>query len=151
MPKKVVKRKKKGGLTNAVLTNWINQFVAAKEVKATAEARYKETRDRLDEAVEEYGYVDADGHMWLDAPGDLDIRVKRERRVSQSLDEDALWELIERKGLKRSRFVKTIEVLDQDAVHAALYVDDPAKDGITEAEMDAVLVQRESWAMKVVE
>lgn len=151
MPR-TVKRKKKGGLTNSALANWVGQFVGIKEQKKQIEARYAEIRKRLDAAIEEYGYRDSDGHLWLDLEDPVNgvSRVKRERRVSRRLDEDALIEILDKKGIDRKRYTKTIEVLDEDAVFALVYEDNPKENGLTEKELDSVVVESESWAVKEV-
>lgn len=149
---RTVKRKKKGGLTNSALSTWVAQFVAVKAQQKQIKARYDELRGRLDDALEEYGYRDSDGHLWLDLEEPIEgySRIKRERRTSRRLDEDALIEILEKKGIPKKRYIKTVEVLDEDAVFAMVYVDDPKKDGLTEAELDSVIVTSESWAVKEV-
>lgn len=151
--KKVV-RKKKGGLTNTTLASWVAQFVGVKEQQRQIKARYEKMRKRLAEAIEEHGYYDSDGHQWLDVEGVEGVpHIKREKRESVRLDEDELLALIEKKGLDRKRFIRYVEVLDEDAVYAALYEkdpNDPQKSLITEKELESVTERSISWAVKEV-
>lgn len=151
--KKVV-RKKKGGLTDTALSSWVSQFVGVKEQQRQIKARYEKIRGRLAAAIEEHGYYDSDGHQWLDVEGVDGIpHIKREKRESVRIDEDEFFALVEKKGLGRKRFVRTIEVLDEDAVYAALYEKDPknpTKSLITEKELESVIKRSTSWAVKEV-
>lgn len=152
---KRVVRKKKGGLTDTALASWVSQFVGVKEQQKQIKARYDELRKRIAEAIEEHGYFDSDGHQWLDVTGVEGVEhVKREKRESRSIDEDAFFDLIEEKGLDRKRFVRKIEVLDEDAIYAALYEkdpDDPDTTLLTEQDLEKVARVNISWAVKEVE
>lgn len=104
-------------------------------------------RDSMMLIVADKGEVDEKGSLFLDVEpitvGDQTFgTIKRERRVSVSLDEDATETLLDSKGLL-GRAQKTVVVLDHDEIYVL------QQEGlITEAELDALFVERESWAFK---
>jgi hypothetical protein len=114
-------------------------------VKNTADMLKKEAdqiRDRLAEIVMSTGEADENGSVWLDLPDEIEgiVALKRERRVSQSLDADEAERILESKGLA-ARCYKTIPVLDEDEVMAALY-----EGLLTEADIDTMFPKKVSWA-----
>lgn len=103
----------------------------------------KELRDKLFEKIDESGEVDDKGNVVLELPEELDdfARITKQRRVTRKINEDIAMEIIEEKGL-RDKLVKTVEVIDEDALMAALYSDE-----LTEAEIDEMYPQTVVWAL----
>ena len=83
---------------------------------------------------DEYDYVDPKGYVKRVAS------ILRQRRVSQSLDEDATMKLLAKKGLT-TRCTRTIIVLDEDQVLAANY-----EGKITDRELAALYSESENFA-----
>ena len=69
--------------------------------------------------------------------------VVKERRVTRKVNETKAEEIIEAKGLQDKLF-KTIRVIDEDALMAALYSDE-----LTEAEIEEIYPQTVIWALKL--
>jgi hypothetical protein len=67
--------------------------------------------------------------------------VMKQRRVSRKINESKAEEIIESKGLE-DKLYKTIRVIDEDALMAALYSDE-----LTEAEIDEIYPQSIVWAL----
>lgn len=65
----------------------------------------------------------------------------RQRRVSQSFNEDRAHALLEEKGIDRDAYISTQEYVDQDKV-ARLY----AEDVLTDTEFNALLDENITWA-----
>ncbi|AZM47784.1 hypothetical protein DMB38_20115 [Streptomyces sp. WAC 06738] len=112
--------------------------------------RLNKLRDRVAAAVEQRGYTDHKGSQYLDLPfpipaGDSEYtRIKRERRVSISADEEAAERILRAKGeaLYRRAF-PPVPMLDPDELYVLLQ-----EGHLTEAEMDEILVQKETFAFR---
>jgi len=113
-------------------------------------SRLNKLRDRVAAAVEQRGYVDHKGSQYLDLPfpipaGESEYtRIKRERRVSISADEEAAERILKAKGeaLYRRAF-PPVPTLDPDELYVLLQ-----EGHLTEAEMDEILVQKETFAFR---
>lgn len=147
MAEKTVKRKKtgtrkNGGLTNSTLLEWVRQWVTVKGERESLESREKEMKERLKEAVQTYGYTDDKGHTYLDLPEPVDdyVRLQRQRRVQQSIDEESALSLIRKHGLQ-DRCITYQPVIDQDELRKAVFTGD-----ITEEEFDALIEEKENFA-----
>jgi hypothetical protein len=113
-------------------------------------SRLNKLRDKVAAAVEQRGYTDHKGSQYLDLPfpipaGDHEyIRIKRERRVSVSADEEAAERILKTKGeaLYRRAF-PPVPTLDADELYVLLQ-----EGHLTEEEMDEILVQRETFAFR---
>ena len=96
--------------------------------------------------LEESGEADDKGNRFYHFPEPVDgvQGVKRERRLSQSLDEDAAMELIEKHNLQNS-CLENIVVLNEDGLLAANF------DGIiSDKEMASLYDEKESFAFILV-
>jgi uncharacterized Ntn-hydrolase superfamily protein len=118
-----------------------------KHLKAQIEALQKDQkkiRDSLMETIENAGYTDDQGHWWIDLPEDVDgtSAIKREKRSSRSLDEQAAEEVLTGLGLEEC--FKTVRVVDEDAVWAALY-----EEKINDADIEAIFPEKVTWALVV--
>lgn len=128
-------------------TDEVTQTVTLyKKYQADAKAAQdlqKPLRDRLLDILESEGYTDDSGSYWLDLDGEVDgtVAVKRERRVSRRIDDESAKDILTRLGLA-DRCMKTIQVVDEDAVMAALY------DGeINDADLDTIFPEKVTWAL----
>lgn len=113
-------------------------------------SRLNKLRDKVALAVEQRGYTDHKGSQYLDLPfpvpaGENEyIRIKRERRVSIAADEEAATRILKAKdeALYRRAF-PPIPTLDPDELYVLLQ-----EGHLTEAEMDEILVQKETYAFR---
>lgn len=104
--------------------------------------RQGEVKKRLSAVVEQHGEEDDRGHIWLRLPEEVEgvHSLQRQRRVSQSFDEDKAVEILAAAGLLES-CSKTVRLVDDEAVMAAHY------DGkLTEAQIDAMYPKKVTYA-----
>lgn len=99
-------------------------------------------KSELSEIVDKQGEVDDKGHLWLQLPEEVEgvASLKRERRVSQSLDMDAAIVILTQKGLAE-RCIKPVPTIAEDEVMAALY-----EGKLTEEDVDAMFPKKVTWA-----
>ena len=86
---------------------------------------------------------DDKGNIVLELPEEVDgySAIIKQRRVSRKIDEDKAEEVITARGMEETLY-KTIRVVDEDALMAALYNDE-----LTEAEIDEMYPQSITWAL----
>lgn len=113
-------------------------------------SRLNKLRDKVASAVEQRGYIDHKGSQYLDLPfpipaGDNEyIRIKRERRVSIVADEQAAERILKAKSdALYKRAFPPVPTLDADELYVLLQ-----EGHLTEAEMDEILVQKETFAFR---
>jgi uncharacterized protein YebE (UPF0316 family) len=107
------------------------------------EKQQKEVRERLFSTLDEMGEVDDKGNIIVELPEEVNGfgAVVKQRRVSRKIDELVAEEIIVEKGMEEQLY-KTIRVVDEDALMAALYNDE-----LTEAEIDLMYPQKIVWAL----
>lgn len=107
------------------------------------EKEQKEVRSELFTDIESKGTTDDKGNIVLELPEEVNgfLSVMKQRRVSRKINEPKAEEIIEAKGLQDKLF-KTIRVIDEDALMAALYSDE-----LTEAEIDEMYPEHIVWAL----
>jgi hypothetical protein len=125
------------------ITGKAKQYAFLKAQIDYLEKQQKDLRADLIEAIEESGVVDDKGNVILDLPEEVDgyIAVMKQRRVTRKINEEIAFELIEQKGL-RDKLIITKEVVDEDALMAAMWNDE-----LTEDEVDAMYPQNVVWAL----
>lgn len=122
---------------------WIAELVAAKAQQKFFKGRQDQITKRLKAFVEETGYQDDQGHIWVDLDEKIEgvVALQMQRRVSQPLNEEKATEILEKHGLLE-KCTKTITVLDEDAIMAARYADELSDDDI-----DAMFPKTVSYAL----
>jgi uncharacterized protein YebE (UPF0316 family) len=107
------------------------------------EKQQKEVRERLFTQLDELGELDDKGNIIVELPEEVNGfgAVVKQRRVSRKIDELVADEIITEKGMEEQLY-KTIRVVDEDALMAALYNDE-----LTEAEIDLMYPQKVVWAL----
>lgn len=107
------------------------------------EKQQKEVRERLFATLDEVGELDDKGNVIFELPEEINgfAAVVKQRRVSRKIDELVAEEIITEKGME-DQLYKTIRVVDEDALMAALYNDE-----LTEAEIDLMYPQKIVWAL----
>lgn len=128
----------------------VREFLTLKFQEGLIVTRKNHLRDEISEFVDENGEVDEKGSKFWELPTPIEVNgqtfksVKREKRTSIVLAEEAVEALLEQKGLK-DRVYKpvTTVVLDQDELYVL------NQEGlITDEELDSLFVENVSWAFK---
>jgi hypothetical protein len=125
------------------LISQAKEYIAVKKNIDQFEDRQKELKAALFLQIDEGGFEDDKGNIWLELPEAIDdyLSLQKQKRVSRKIDEGVAMTLIEEKGL-RDRLIKTVEVVDEDELMAALY------DGtLTEEEVDEMFPAKIVWAL----
>ena len=120
----------------------VRQFLRLKELITRLTAEANQYRDKLSQVVAQHGEEDENGSRWLELPTEVEgvLSLKRERRVSQTLDPDVAEEILKNKGLV-DRCYRMVPTLDEDAVMACLY-----EDLLTPEDLDAMYPKKITWA-----
>jgi hypothetical protein len=107
------------------------------------EKEQKAIRALLFENLEEIGEEDDKGNIIIELPEEVEgySAVVKQRRVSRKIDEARAEEIITEHELEDVLY-KTIRVVDEDALMAALY-----EDVLTEEEVDEMYPQTITWAL----
>lgn len=122
------------------------EYIYVKKQLDYLTTKQKELRDQLFAHLDEEGDVDSKGSLTIDLAAEVEgfVAIKKERRVSRKIDEEVAEVVIAKNGLENTLY-KTIRVIDEDALMAALYSGD-----LTEAEVDAMYPEIVTWALKTV-
>lgn len=123
--------------------NKVTSFIRLKKSIADLTKEANQIRDELSETIDTDGEEDDTGSRWFVLPEETEgvAALKRERRVSHRLDEDAAEEILTNLKL-RDRCYTTIEVLDEDEVYACL-----AEGLLTEEDIEQIYPAKVSWAL----
>jgi hypothetical protein len=107
------------------------------------EKEQKALRALLFENLDEIGEEDDKGNVVIELPEEVEgySAVVKQRRVSRKIDEARAEEIITEHELEDVLY-KTIRVVDEDALMAALY-----EDVLTEEEVDEMYPQSITWAL----
>jgi hypothetical protein len=107
------------------------------------EKEQKALRALLFENLDEIGEEDDKGNVIIELPEEVEgySAVVKQRRVSRKIDEARAEEIIAEHELEDVLY-KTIRVVDEDALMAALY-----EDVLTEEEVDEMYPQSITWAL----
>lgn len=125
------------------LTMEIAEYARLKEQVDELSKRQKQLRDSLLEAIENLGEADDQGHLWLELPKEIGgVRtLQRQRRVTQSLNQERALDLLSSLGLT-DECTTLVRVVDEDSLMAAKW------DGkITEDQMDSMIDTKIVWAL----
>lgn len=124
-------------------TLWTSELVGCKDQQKVLKSRQDDLTKRLKAYVQENGYTDDQGHVWVDFPSPVSgaVALQMQRKVSQPLNEAKAEAILEKHDLLE-RCTKTITVLDEEAIMAAHYAGD-----ITESEIDAMFPKTVNYAL----
>ena len=114
------------------LVNQAKEYAFIKSQLEYLEKQQKELREKFFEVIESLGETDDKGNIVLELPNEVDgyVSVVKQKRVTRKVDEAVAEEIITSKGMEDTLY-KTIRVVDEDALMAALYNDE-----LTESEID---------------
>ena len=131
------------GLDLASHFDYLLLFLSHRGLYEFLEKQQKEVRERLFTTLDEMGETDDKGNIIVELPEEVNGfgAVVKQRRVSRKIDELVADEIITEKGME-DQLYKTIRVVDEDALMAALYNDE-----LTEAEIDLMYPQKIVWAL----
>lgn len=123
----------------------VTDFITVKRLIDDKTKEKAAIQTELADLVDEVGQPDEKGHLWLHLPHEVDgyTALQRQRKVSQTLDEDTARELLESKGLY-SRCFEMQPVLKEDEVMSCLY-----EGLLTEEDIDKMFPKKVSWAFIV--
>lgn len=117
-----------------------DEYQKSKELQSSIEKRTNGLKKELSDAVEQFGTADFSGHVWLDLDG---VKVKRERRVSRSLDIEAAQEWAVNNG-HWDEVKEVIEVLSEDKLLGLAWGNKDLEETI-----QGFYKEKEIWALKV--
>jgi hypothetical protein len=144
MPKVIQKEDPKS--INPLLAK-VAEYVTVKRRIDDMSKEQNKIKAELSEVVDVDGEPDEKGHLIYNLPETVSgvTALKRQRRVSQSLDQTVAEDILKKKKIY-DRCFKMIPVLDEAEVMACLY------DGIlTEEEIDEMFPKSVSYAFYIVE
>ena len=121
------------------------EYVSVKKNIDVYEERAKELKTSLFLHIENDGFEDDKGNIWLELPEPIDefLSIQKQKRVSQKIDKssETAIDAIKRKGLG-DRLLKMVENVDEDELMAAVY------DGtLTEEEVENMFPSKVIWAL----
>jgi len=127
---------------------WALSYLLVTHDENHIKEKRSELRSNLHDHILEHGEEDEDGNLivYFDEPKTVDGEtwfkgLMLQRRVSEYVDEDKVWELVRKHDLG-DMCLKTVEVLDLDMFYAA-----NQQGLISDEELDSVLTQEKSWAL----
>jgi hypothetical protein len=125
------------------LINQTKQYAFIKSQLEYLEQQQKELREKLFSALEIEGQTDDKGNIVIELPKEVEgyLSIIKQKRVSRKVDELIADEIITAKGMEEKLY-KTIRVVDEDALMAALYNEE-----LTETEIDQMYPQKITWAL----
>ena len=125
------------------LRQWTAELVGVKRTVKDLTARQGTITKRIKGFVQDHGYVDDQGHIWVEFDEAVDgvVALQMQRKVSKPLNEDKAEAILREAGLYDS-CTTTVVVLDQDAIMAAHYAGK-----LSEDQVDAMFPPSVSYAL----
>lgn len=131
---------KSARVTSRNVSKHLSEYLNMKALADQAAERLAKQKALLMEYVEANGVEDEKGHRWVEVDGVGSI--KRERRVSSSMDTDYAEEWLKENGLYEE-CTTTIVVLDEDEILAKIF-----DETIPPKVAKRMFAERESFAFK---
>lgn len=128
---------------DSYLQKLVEEYLKAKTFSDSAARRTDELKAELSNMVDNEGYSDHKGSKWIETKSG--IQLKRERRVSVSLDQVSARAWAESNDLWDQISV-TVQMLDEDAL-ATVAWEHPE----LQSEIQELYSEKENWAFKVIE
>lgn len=143
--------------TMAEIRQWLTQFLVLKDETKELAVRQNDLKARLMAETERQGYADDQGHQYidLDVPVDGVKSLKREKRVTSTLNEERTEALLRKRkpvvdGKKQAlwdRCTTTVTVIDEEKILQALYEeDDEGNPLLTQDDIDSMFDQNITYA-----
>ena len=119
------------------------QYIFVKKQMEFFESELKKLREQIFEHVDTSGEVDGSGNLFVELPSEIEgvKTIQKQRRVSRKINPEMADNIIMSKGLDGELY-KTIQVIDEDALMAALY-----EGKLTEEEIEIMYPEKVVWAL----
>lgn len=123
----------------------LRQYLALKGESDLLANRLNELKKRLTQDVEEFGEQSVNGHFDLTVEDSVkgEVKLIKQRRVSNNLDISVAEKLLEERGIKE-QCIKMVPTLDDAAILSAHY-----EGKLSEADIDAMFPPKVTWAFLV--
>jgi len=121
----------------------VRQYQSLKDEVDLLNKRKDDVKGRIFSAAEAYGEQSDKGHFVFeinDAVSGIKNVIKQ-RRATKSFNPESAETLLASKGL-RDKCIKTIEILDEDAIMAAYY-----EGSLTDEDIDTMFPDKVTWAL----
>jgi hypothetical protein len=125
------------------LESQAKQYIFFKKQVEYFESELKLLKEKIFEVVDTKGEVDGNGNIFVELPNEIEgVRMlQKQRRVSRKIEEGIAEQIIADKGMEEQLY-KTVRIVDEDALMAALY-----EGQLTEEEIDQMYPQKIVWAL----
>jgi len=119
------------------------QYIFVKKQVDFFESELKKLREQIFEHVDTSGEVDGSGNLFVELLSEIEgvKTIQKQRRVSRKINPEMADNIIMSKGLDGELY-KTIQVIDEDALMAALY-----EGKLTEEEVELMYPEKVVWAL----
>lgn len=123
------------------------EYISLSNMSKGVAARANVLKSQLMEHAAAHGWEDEKGHLVFNLDADVEkdgtwyAGFMRQRRVSQSFNEEKAEALLAAKGIDEEQYVSYQRYVDQDKV-SRLYADDV----LTDEEYQSLIDQTETWA-----
>jgi hypothetical protein len=119
------------------------QYIFFKKQVEYFESELKLLKEKIFEVVDTKGEVDGNGNIFVELSNEIEgVRMlQKQRRVSRKIEEGVAEQIIADKGMEEQLY-KTVRIVDEDALMAALY-----EGQLTEEEIDQMYPQKIVWAL----
>ena len=134
---RIVKRQEE--LNTEYVERLVKEYKDSKKVLEDIEKRTNGLKKELNDYVQEYGMEDDKGHLWLSVG---DAKLKRERRVSRSLDLAGARAWAEENG-HWDDVKEIVETLSEDKLLNLAWVNKDLEETI-----QSFYIEKETWAFK---
>lgn len=120
----------------------VRAFVRLRNTVKALTEQQEVLKKGLADDVERLGDVDEDGSQWLNLPAEVEgfAALKRELRVSRTLDMEEAERILHEKGLY-DECVVMVPTVDEDAVMTAL-----VQEKLTGEDIEAMYIRKETYA-----
>jgi len=121
----------------------VRQYVALKDQIDSLNKRKDDIKGRIFAVAENYGEPTDKGHIVFSINEETTgtKSIVKQRRASKVFNEETADTVLTTKSLKE-RCVKTVEVLDEDAIMAAYY-----EGLLTDSDIDSMFPEKVTWAL----
>jgi prefoldin subunit 5 len=126
-------------IDEAYYTKLVENFVSQKRLLSSLETQINKMKKELSDLVDEHGLSDDSGHKWLNVGGH---ELKRERRVSKSLDVTAATEWAKANNVWND-VMEVVEILSEDKLLGKAWEDKTLMPVV-----QGFYVEKETWAFK---
>jgi len=119
------------------------QYIFVKKQMEFFESELKKLREQIFEHVDISGEVDGSGNLFVELPSEIEgvKTIQKQRRVTRKINPEMADNVIMSKGLENDLY-KTIQIIDEDALMAALY-----EGKLTEEEIELMYPEKVVWAL----